>query len=96
MHRALILLLFCCVASVTALAYANPPDPIWIPGVYDAADEDDAVEGITGAAWVAAVDLGHLAPRLVLEISAVHLVIPLRPLLDGWGVAHDRAPPEIA
>jgi len=34
--------LFVALAFVP-LAYASPPDPTWIPGVYDAADYDDAV-----------------------------------------------------
>jgi len=28
---------------LTALAYASPPDPSWIPGIYDDADYDDVV-----------------------------------------------------
>jgi hypothetical protein len=31
------------VASLSGLAYASPPDPTWIPGVYDDADFDDVV-----------------------------------------------------
>jgi hypothetical protein len=35
--------------GLRALAAASPPDPIWSPGLYDDADEDDVV--------VAALDL---------------------------------------
>jgi len=31
------------VASLSSLAYASPPDPTWIPGIYDDADFDDVV-----------------------------------------------------
>jgi len=31
------------VVSVICLAHASPPDPIWIPGIYDHGDFDDAV-----------------------------------------------------
>ena len=31
------------VASLSSLAYASPPDPTWVPGVYDDADFDDVV-----------------------------------------------------
>src|SRR5262245_39143848 len=43
--RALLFLL-CCIA-LPVLAYASPPDPVWIPGVYDFADYDDVV-GLLG------------------------------------------------
>ena len=29
--------------SLVPLAYASPPDPLWVPGIYDAADYDDVV-----------------------------------------------------
>jgi hypothetical protein len=31
------------VVSVVCLAHASPPDPTWIPGIYDAADFDDVI-----------------------------------------------------
>ena len=31
------------LVSVICLAHASPPDPIWIPGIYDHGDFDDAV-----------------------------------------------------
>jgi hypothetical protein len=40
-----------------ALAHASPTDPLWIGGVYDAGDWDDAVlasaftDGVAGATW---------------------------------------------
>jgi hypothetical protein len=42
-ERALGLLLFVCLTSLTPLAYASPPDPTWIEGMYDDADGDDIV-----------------------------------------------------
>ena len=33
--------------SLTALAYASPPDPSWVPGVYDGVDYDDVVVMLT-------------------------------------------------
>jgi hypothetical protein len=41
------------VVSVVCLAHASPPDPTWIPGIYDAADFDDeiltvlSIDGVT-------------------------------------------------
>src|ERR1700737_4641381 len=44
------LLLLLPVTVLTALAYASPPDPSWIRGIYDDADYDDVVVMITSAA----------------------------------------------
>src|SRR5262249_34992941 len=49
MHRhvrwcqTLFLALLVCTTGFSTLAYATPPDQIWIPGIYDAADFDDVV-----------------------------------------------------
>ena len=32
------------LTGLTALAEARPPDPLWIAGIYDAADLDEVVE----------------------------------------------------
>src|SRR6266404_3813055 len=42
-YTAGILLLAALVISVVCLAHASPPDPTWIPGIYDTGDFDDAV-----------------------------------------------------
>lgn len=39
----LVFLLLGCFVSLTPLAQAVPPDPTWIPGIYDDADLDDVV-----------------------------------------------------
>jgi hypothetical protein len=36
-------------ALLLVLAYASPPDPAWIPGIYDDADYDDIIALITSA-----------------------------------------------
>ena len=35
------------LAALPGLAYASPPDPSWIPGLYDNADYDDVVVLVT-------------------------------------------------
>jgi len=47
---ALALLLLLGLSGLTPLAYASPPDPSWIRGIYDDADYDDVVVMITSAA----------------------------------------------
>ena len=40
------------ISAVTPLAYASPPDPSWVKGIYDDADFDDVVGLITSGAGV--------------------------------------------
>lgn len=35
------------LATLVPLAQASPPDPVWIGGIYDAADGDDAILAVT-------------------------------------------------
>lgn len=44
-------------AALSALAFASPADPSWIPGIYDGGDSDDVV-------GLAASETGHLTPAL--------------------------------
>jgi hypothetical protein len=44
---ALVLPLAISLLSLSALAYGSPPDPVWIPGIYDDADYDDVVVMLT-------------------------------------------------
>jgi len=71
--RALVLLLLVCLASLTPLAYASPPDPTWVEGFFDDLDFDDVVVSISWAAW--AVDADPL-PSLAPVPVSVHLVQP--------------------
>jgi hypothetical protein len=52
------------ISAVTPLAYASPPDPSWINGIYDDADFDDVVVFITSGVGVVEPFL-QLNPRLV-------------------------------
>jgi hypothetical protein len=75
------------------LAHASPPDPSWIPGIYDDADYDDVVTRIVSGT-------GSVDPGLVDELAVV-----LRPAerlghasdaspdSPGLAVGHGRAPP---
>jgi hypothetical protein len=50
----LIALVISAQATLSALAFASPPDPSWIPGVYDDADYDDVVALVMSATGSAA------------------------------------------
>ena len=70
-----------------ALAQASPTDPLWIGGVYDAGDWDDAVlasaftDGVAGATgpkdlWRSWIAVGTVQSGLA---RPVHLASPFRP-----------------
>ena len=80
-------------ALLLAIAYASPPDPAWIPGIYDDADYDDVVVQITsGTANVAALPPLPPGPELSLAESVPSLV---EPVVAGSSPSaiHSRAPP---
>jgi hypothetical protein len=80
-------------ALLLALAYASPPDPSWIPGIYDDADYDDVVTLVTSAT-------ADVAPALPVDsrpiVSSVESVLPFiehTSLAPSRLASHPRAPP---
>jgi hypothetical protein len=58
-----------------AIAFASPPDQLWIAGIYDGADGDDVVSLVYDTAAAHAADGSHITARpclkeLALESSA--------------------------
>ncbi len=49
-RRNFALLVLGALVSLTLLAYASSPDPLWIEGAYDGDDADDVVEAATSMA----------------------------------------------
>jgi len=90
---ALALLLLLAVGGLTPLAYASPPDPAWIRGIYDDADYDDVVDLVTSA-------LAATAPVLLVDLRQTPpLVGPAPQLADdpvptcSLSSLQSRAPP---
>ena len=90
--RALVVgLVLTLTSALPILAQASPPDPSWIPGIYDDADFDDVVTLVvmgTGILLEAPVDL-WIVPRVV-EAATVPESAPLTP---HAAPDHSRAPP---
>jgi hypothetical protein len=90
---ALALLLLLGLSGLTPLAYASPPDPSWVRGIYDDADYDDVVVLITSAAAVTApvlvVDIRLLPPLAGLAPQRAEGCVPTRP----FSALQPRAPP---
>ena len=90
---ALSLLVVASIVALTPMAYASPPDPSWVRGMYDDADFDDVVNYITSASSVVSgLTVSSLHPLSVLivpETPLVEDVVPLVPL----SAHHLRSPP---
>ena len=89
----LVLLLLACLISLTPLAEARPPDPTWIPGIYDNADYDDVVRLLTsGSGAIETVAFAKARPLLPVAgwVSALESDWPLSS--PGFS-SPSRAPP---
>ena len=82
--------------ALVPFAQASPPDPLWIPGLYDGADGDDAIQAITDGSGVRMP--ANEAPALVApepSTTPVGLAI-LGPLTHQVrSTRAGRAPPHI-
>jgi hypothetical protein len=47
-----VLVLLASCGTLPLLAHASPPDPIWLPGIYDNADYDDVIGLLTDTAAI--------------------------------------------
>jgi hypothetical protein len=79
-------------AVLTPLAYASPPDPSWIAGIYDDGDYDDVVCLITSSNGT--IDaVGPVSdPPLPVAGWVSALEIDRTPSPPGF-FSHSRAPP---
>jgi hypothetical protein len=84
----LLFVLFATMVSLTSMAYASPPDPVWVEGYFDDGDFDDVVVFLTSAG--ATLDL---FPLDNLELFLV-LVTSLRSPAEGHATARQAAPTE--
>jgi hypothetical protein len=76
--RVCVLLLLAFLVVLVPLAAASPPDPLWIGGIYDAADSDDAVLAATSLEYRVEEKLPVVSPvSMVVGVTlAGSLVIP--------------------
>jgi hypothetical protein len=63
--------LLAAVVALMPLAHARPPDPVWVPGIYDDADFDDVAQAamFSDGAVERALPAG-VRPALVIARSA--------------------------
>lgn len=89
----LVLLLLACLFSSTPLAYASPPDPTWVDGIFDDADGDDVVISISWAAWAVGLDPLAVVMPLFPSVPFVALGEPRLASIAVRSVFLGRAPP---
>jgi hypothetical protein len=65
---AILPVLLVAITALTPLAFASPPDPSWVQGIYDGADFDDVVVIIASGAAVVELFV-QLDLRLVLPLA---------------------------
>jgi hypothetical protein len=87
------LLLLAALAIHPALAHASPPDPSWIPGIYDGDDFDDVVLLVaSGCPAAAPVAIEAPAPDLPLIGQLAHGLEAVPHAPSGFSL-RSRAPP---
>lgn len=89
----LVFLLLACLFSSTPLAYASPPDPTWVDGIFDDADGDDVVISISWAAWAVGLDPLAVVMPLFPSVPFVPLGEPRLASIAVRSVFLGRAPP---
>jgi hypothetical protein len=57
-----VLVLLVCCGTLPLLAQASPPDPTWLPGIYDDADYDDVIGLLTDTAAIRELQLIATGP----------------------------------
>lgn len=92
----LIVALLASLVLLTPLAYADPPDQVWLGGLYDGDDQDDAIALVTfGFHGLAAAWLEIQPPTLILvarvPAHASRAILGAEPALF-----HDRSPPAVS
>jgi hypothetical protein len=87
------LLLALGICGLAPLAFASPPDPLWIGGLFDAGDTDDVIAVATwteGVMAPAAHDVERVRPGSGDEVSVPGSVAPVS---SPRGIIRGRAPP---
>lgn len=79
--------------SLTPLAHASPPDPIWIGGVFDDADSDDVVLAATCADEATDGVTLDAVSALWLVVGGVITSHSTSPVCSVFPAAQGRAPP---
>lgn len=78
--------------GLRVLAHANPPDWLWVTGVYDGADFDDVLQGVR-VLYVAPDDGQRTVARPLYVVKLAWPSAPAPAPLVSVGIPGCRAPP---
>src|SRR5262249_31479641 len=92
-RRVLVPLILLVVAALPAFAYASPPDPSWIPGLYDDADYDDVVGLATSSTDDVALTSSADLQTILSVVDYALAFLPDRQPTRPASVVRLRAPP---
>jgi hypothetical protein len=81
------------LALLTSLAYASPPDPSWISGLWDDGDHDDVVIRVIASAGVVEPFPLDDACSMQLVTALLYHMDESSTSKDASSVIHARAPP---
>jgi hypothetical protein len=90
---AVIALLLVAMTALPPLALASPPDPLWIGGVFDAADYDDVVVSAASSDYASDAIALEVPRALWLVLGAVPPPGPIGANRSVLPVFRGRAPP---
>src|SRR5262249_2756213 len=83
------------ISSLSVLAYASPPDPSWVRGVYDDADSDDVFCLILPNTWLVDDSAPVQAPPDFVSLSGELPPDDLSVAPFSLSAVQPRAPPTI-
>jgi hypothetical protein len=87
------LILLAVAAALPALAYASPPDPVWVSGIFDDDDADDVIQFIESATALVEPLSFHIAPPTPVMVERPVQNRETLPVCPASSANPVRAPP---
>lgn len=91
-ERVSIVALLALLVALVPVAHVTPPDPLWIAGIYDAADFDDVVDAVVAASGLRQTRV-HTPRPADNTTGAVFTPVPLPCEESVCSGFYGRAPP---
>jgi hypothetical protein len=92
--RLLAIVIGCLLIGLTPLAYATPPDPLWISGYWDDDDFDDVVVAVLNSSAVQPESAISMQP-LWVPVASIELPGPDAMPAPTDPASYSRAPPVV-
>jgi hypothetical protein len=93
-ERVVAVVTVCLLIGLTPIAYATPPDPLWISGYWDDDDRDDIVVAVLNSSAVQPQSTVRVQP-LWVPVPRIELPGPVAIQGPADSSAYSRAPPVV-